>query len=103
MSRRIVGLAALALSFSLAAAGFEPGIAAATPPPSLRLFVAQSHVRLTHYRASPVLLDVGAYVASVDGAFQLNVQRSDYPNRSRRSRSSRRGAAPRPSLCPTVS
>jgi Lysyl oxidase len=76
--RRIFGLAALAVGFALAAAGAEPAVAGGAPAPSLRLFVAQSHIKLARYPHSPVFLDVGAYLASVGGAFQIDVTRANY-------------------------
>lgn len=75
---RMFGLAALAVGFALAAAGAAPADASGAPTPSLRLFVAQSHIKLTRYPHSPVLLDVGAYIASVGGSFQIDVTRANY-------------------------
>jgi hypothetical protein len=52
--------------------------ASAVPPPTLRLFAATPHVTVPKYGHGPVQLDLGVWVASVGGAFQLNVSRPDY-------------------------
>jgi hypothetical protein len=77
--RRIVGRSALAACLLAGVSAPTPaGAMPATVAPSLRLIAAQRHVVLEHFGDDPVGLDVGAYVASVDGTFQVNVTRADY-------------------------
>jgi hypothetical protein len=75
--RRRVGLAAIAVSVALVAGATGPA-AASAPPPSLRLLVAQSHVRLQRFGHAPVELDLGAYIASGSGTFRIDVTRPGY-------------------------
>lgn len=76
---RITGLSALAACLVVVASAMTPAAAAGTSsPPSLRLLTAQPNVTLTRYGKQPILLDVGAYVASVGGAFQIDVTRAGY-------------------------
>ena len=77
--RRIARTTALAASMIVAASLAAPaGATSGSASPSLRLFAAQSSVTLFRYGRQQVSLDVGAYVASVGGAFQINVARAGY-------------------------
>ena len=69
---------ALAASLLMAATLSPPAGATPAPTPSLRLLAAQQNVTLVHYGNERVGLDVGAYVASVNGTFQINVTRAGY-------------------------
>jgi hypothetical protein len=77
--RRITGPTALAASLIVVVSTMAPTPAGAAPaPPSLRLIAAQQNVTLVRFGKGPVGLDVGAYVASVGGTFQVNVTRAGY-------------------------
>jgi len=80
LHRRIARTTALAASIVVAAslASAPAGATSSTTPPSLRLFAAQPSVTLLRYGRQRVALDVGAYVASVGGAFQIDVTRAGY-------------------------
>jgi hypothetical protein len=73
MVRRLVLVAALLITaFPLAPARAEDG------PATLDLRVASQSVTLQRGRGSPVYLDLGVYLASLGGPFELNVARPDY-------------------------
>lgn len=52
--------------------------ASGVTPPTVRLLAAAPEVTVPRFGRGPVQLDLGVWVASVGGAFQLNVSRPDY-------------------------
>ncbi len=77
MRRRSFALLAVALAMSTAAVALPAANAADPPIPSIRLLVASSTVEAQR-QGKWVYIDPGAWIASVNGAFQLNVARPDY-------------------------
>jgi Lysyl oxidase len=76
---RALGALLLALTTLLPITATAPEAAAAPGSPSLRLLAAQDRVRLVRRsHREPVSLNLGVYVASVGGAFELHVGRADY-------------------------
>jgi hypothetical protein len=69
----VAGLLSLAVPAALSA-NARP--AAGTP--ELKLIVAQKTIEVGKYGKGPVYFDPGIWVASLDGAFQLNVKRASY-------------------------
>lgn len=52
--------------------------ASGVTPPTVRLFAAAPKITVPRYGRGPVQLDLGVWVASVGGPFQLDVSRPDY-------------------------
>lgn len=52
--------------------------APARPFPTLRLFSVLPEVSLTHFKGQPTYLNLGVYLASVGGAFEVDAHRAGY-------------------------
>jgi hypothetical protein len=69
---------ALALSVSLGVPNLAPITASASGIPSLRVLVGQSTITVQRFGSNPAYVYGGTYLASVGGAFQLDVSRPNY-------------------------
>jgi hypothetical protein len=90
----------LVLAVGAAAAAVSAAPAGAAPP-SLRLVPTDPELRLTP-RGGNVLLDLGVYVAAVDGDFELEVRRPDYDSRAEVQQVDAATKAPLQTLPPSV-
>lgn len=78
--RRRLGVIAFALSIALAATGslFAPVAQATGSIPSIRLVAGSTKVTVKRPPGRRAYLNIGAYVAAVNGAFEIWAQRPDY-------------------------
>jgi hypothetical protein len=78
--RRRFGVIAFALSIALAATGtlFSPVAQATGSTPSIRLVAGATKVTVKRSPGRRAYLNIGAYVASVGGAFEIWAQRPNY-------------------------
>src|ERR1700739_2496057 len=99
MAALVAGLFALGAP---AARGADAGPAAPAGTPRLKLIAAQKSIEVGKFGKQPVFFDPGIWVASLGGAFQLDVKRAGYTKpltvtqiiRNSAGATTRRGALP---------